>query len=139
MPKSKEIRTITKKRKAISDIIVNLFKDENMTRTTYAELRLLPFLEKLLLSTDGKVVSEKIPFRGRGIYFRVTMEKGGVLEIHDHDCKEWVYCSKGVVYDKKSKITLQAMQKTFFSAQIPHILEAKEDAVLYVEFEEPKL
>ena len=65
MPKSKEIRTITKKRKAISDIIVNLFKDENMTRTTYAELRLLPFLEKLLLSTDGKVVSEKIPFRGR--------------------------------------------------------------------------
>lgn len=131
------IKQIEVKKASLYNKVYQLFALDKSTLITYDEMTKLPYLKLEDLTGVGDIVSERIPFEGSRLYFRVYMKKGSYIPIHKHNCKEKIYVAEGAFYDKKSNLTVSTMQSTFFGKDVPHEMTALEDTVLYVEFERP--
>jgi hypothetical protein len=133
----REIKKLQTKKKFLSDLIYKMFHKEELVTVTYDEMKLIRYFETIDLSGDGKVLSQRLPFSGTSLYFRVWFAEGGILSVHDHDCKETIWGEFGEVYEERSKTTVKKNTQIYFYAGTPHIFVARKESIIYVEFTKP--
>lgn len=85
----------------------------------------------------GSVECTMLDTEDEDLSFRVTMKKGEMWNVHYHDCKETLLVYKGKLRDKKTGLIVTRVNPIEIKPYTPHIIEALEDSIFYVEFKAP--
>lgn len=86
----------------------------------------------------GAIECVRLDTEDNDLSFRVTMKKGEFWNVHYHDCKETLLVYKGKLRDKKTGLIVTRVTPIEIKPYTPHIIEALEDSIFYVEFKDPK-
>lgn len=120
--------------------VIQEFNSDQENLISYEQLKTFEIgkKEQVIQEREGAIEVTRINSSEKSLSFRVEMQEGEYWKIHKHDCEETILLYKGKLKDRLTKTEINRIQPIVIEPYTPHIIEAKEYSIFYVEFKAPQ-